>query len=120
MITIRLARADDANVLESLGRETFTETFGHLYPAKDLAAFLDSAHLAEEAKTLAQIHSLLAPGADLLLYGCDVAQGAQGSAFVTQLASIKDGAIRVLKWFESSIRNFLVCESGAFRYHSYK
>lgn len=51
MITIRLAKADDANVLESLGRETFTETFGHLYPAKDLAAFLDSAHPAENYRT---------------------------------------------------------------------
>ena len=27
-----------------LGRETFTETFGHLYPPRDLAAFLDAAH----------------------------------------------------------------------------
>ncbi len=49
---------------------------------------LDSANLAAEAQTLARIHSLLAPGADLLLYGCDVAQGAQGSAFVTQLAKV--------------------------------
>jgi len=49
---------------------------------------LDSTNLAAEAQTLAKIHSLLAPGADLLVYGCDVAQGAQGSAFVTQLAKI--------------------------------
>jgi hypothetical protein len=45
---------------------------------------LDSANLATQAATLTQIHSLLAPGADLMLYGCDVAHGAQGSAFVTQ------------------------------------
>jgi Ca2+-binding RTX toxin-like protein len=49
---------------------------------------LDSANLASEAQTLARIHSLLSPGADLLLYGCDVAQGAQGNAFVTQLAKV--------------------------------
>lgn len=49
---------------------------------------LDSTNLAAEAQTLAKIHSLLAPGADLLVYGCDVAQGAQGKAFVTQLAKI--------------------------------
>lgn len=49
---------------------------------------LDSANLASEAPTLAKIHNLLAPGADLLLYGCDVAQGARGSAFVTQLAKV--------------------------------
>ena len=47
MITIRLATVDDAAALESVGRETFTETFGHLYPPKDLKAFLDNAHLAE-------------------------------------------------------------------------
>ena len=47
MIKIRLAKADDAAALESVGRETFTETFGHLYPTHDLKAFLDSAHLAE-------------------------------------------------------------------------
>jgi len=47
MITIRLANADDAAALESAGRETFTQAFGHLYPPKDLKAFLDSAHLAE-------------------------------------------------------------------------
>lgn len=47
MIKIRLAKADDAAALESVGRESFTETFGHLYPARDLKAFLVSAHLAE-------------------------------------------------------------------------
>jgi len=31
-------------MLTALGRETFTATFGHLYPPDDLAAFLDEAH----------------------------------------------------------------------------
>jgi ribosomal protein S18 acetylase RimI-like enzyme len=47
MITIRLAKVDDAAALESVGRETFRETFGHLYPSQDLKAFLDSAHPAD-------------------------------------------------------------------------
>ncbi|MEY4249248.1 MAG: hypothetical protein RJA87_881 [Pseudomonadota bacterium] len=51
MITIRLATVDDAAALETVGRETFTETFGHLYPPKDLKAFLDNAHLAETYRT---------------------------------------------------------------------
>jgi len=43
-IAIRRARVGDAVALAALGRETFTETFGHLYPPLDLAAFLDAAH----------------------------------------------------------------------------
>lgn len=41
-----LRRADlaDAEALAALGTATFTETFGHLYPPKDLAAFLAEAH----------------------------------------------------------------------------
>ena len=41
---IRRAEPGDAEVLAALGRETFRETFGHLYPPEDLAAFLASAH----------------------------------------------------------------------------
>ncbi len=46
-IAIRRATGDDAAVLAVLGRETFTETFGHLYPPQDLAGFLDAAHAPE-------------------------------------------------------------------------
>ncbi|MGD9598594.1 MAG: N-acetyltransferase family protein [Steroidobacteraceae bacterium] len=43
-ITIRRATTADAFTLGDIGGRTFTETFGHLYPPGDLAAFLQSAH----------------------------------------------------------------------------
>jgi diamine N-acetyltransferase len=46
-IAIRRASASDAAALAVLGRETFAETFGHLYPLRDLAGFLDAAHAPE-------------------------------------------------------------------------
>ena len=44
MQDIRVRRADlaDAEVLAEIGRETFVDTFGHLYPAEDLGAFLEA------------------------------------------------------------------------------
>lgn len=41
---IRIAGAADAEALAGLGAETFHDTFGHLYPAEDLTAFLEEAH----------------------------------------------------------------------------
>lgn len=41
---IRRARPEDAEALSRIGAATFEETFGHLYPAHDLAAFLAEAH----------------------------------------------------------------------------
>ena len=41
---IRRARPGDLDTLVSLGRETFAETFGHLYRPEDLESFLDEAH----------------------------------------------------------------------------
>lgn len=41
---IRRAGPEDAEALSRIGAETFTETFGHLYPPEDLAAFLDAAY----------------------------------------------------------------------------
>ena len=41
---IRRANAADAAALSRIGRDTFTLTFGHLYPPEDLAAFLDDSH----------------------------------------------------------------------------
>lgn len=38
--TYRNATAADAPLLARIGRETFTETFGHLYSPENLAAFL--------------------------------------------------------------------------------
>jgi ribosomal protein S18 acetylase RimI-like enzyme len=51
--TIRRAEAADAAVLADLGARTFTETFGHLYPAADLEAFLAGTHT--QAKAAAEI-----------------------------------------------------------------
>lgn len=41
---IRRAGPDDADTVSALGARTFTETFGHLYPPEDLAAFLAEAY----------------------------------------------------------------------------
>lgn len=46
MRTIRRATPVDADALSRIARDTFTETFGHLYPAEDLRAFLDRTHAA--------------------------------------------------------------------------
>lgn len=43
-LTIRRAGLSDAGALSRIGAETFTETFGHLYPPEDLAAFLPEAY----------------------------------------------------------------------------
>ena len=43
-IAIRRARAEDAATLAEVGRETFVETFAHLYPPADLATFLGQAY----------------------------------------------------------------------------
>lgn len=45
--SIRRAGPADAPALSAIGAETFTETFGHLYPPADLAAFLAEAHNLE-------------------------------------------------------------------------
>lgn len=43
-LTIRRAGPGDAEALVAIGRATFAETFGRLYPPEDLAAFLAEAH----------------------------------------------------------------------------
>jgi ribosomal protein S18 acetylase RimI-like enzyme len=48
--SIRRAGPADAEALAAIGRATFVETFGHLYPPEDLAAFLGDAHGVERAK----------------------------------------------------------------------
>ena len=42
--TIRRATPADTEALVAIGRATFAETFGHLYPQEDRAAFLAEAH----------------------------------------------------------------------------
>lgn len=43
-VIIRRADAGDIETLARVGRATFTETFGHLYPPEDLAIFLNDAY----------------------------------------------------------------------------
>ena len=50
--TLRRATAADADTLSTLARRCFTETFGHLYPAEDLAAFLDTAYAVDRHRAL--------------------------------------------------------------------
>ena len=52
MPTIRRATVDDAPVLSDLARRTFTETFGHLYPPEDLAAFLADAYDVDKQRII--------------------------------------------------------------------
>jgi len=53
---------------------------------------LDSADLSTYTTELAKIGAALAPGGDLQLYACDVAQGAAGDAFLQQLSQATGGA----------------------------
>jgi diamine N-acetyltransferase len=46
MIIFRDAVLSDAQELAEFARATFTETFGHLYPPEDLAAFVDAKYRA--------------------------------------------------------------------------
>lgn len=46
-ITVRRATIGDAFRLGEIGGATFTETFGHMYPAEDLTEFLRGAHSPE-------------------------------------------------------------------------
>jgi ribosomal protein S18 acetylase RimI-like enzyme len=48
---LRRATAADAQRLAAIGAATFTETFGHLYPPQDLAAFLAEAHDLDRLRT---------------------------------------------------------------------
>ena len=41
---IRRATPEDADALGRIGRRTFVDTFGHLYPDEDLQAFLRESH----------------------------------------------------------------------------
>jgi ribosomal protein S18 acetylase RimI-like enzyme len=44
MITYRAPRVEEAPALVALGRNSFVETFGHLYRPEDLASFLSHAY----------------------------------------------------------------------------
>jgi ribosomal protein S18 acetylase RimI-like enzyme len=46
-LTFRDANMDDAAELADIGRETFVETFGHLYPPADLKSYVADAYSIE-------------------------------------------------------------------------
>jgi GNAT superfamily N-acetyltransferase len=48
--TIRRAGPGDAEALAAIGQATFIETFGQLYPPRDLADFLAQAHSVKRAQ----------------------------------------------------------------------
>ncbi|MBX3479559.1 MAG: GNAT family N-acetyltransferase [Caulobacter sp.] len=48
--TIRRAVPADAETLSRIGAETFSETFGHLYPPQDLSRFLRTAYSLESTR----------------------------------------------------------------------
>src|SRR3546814_14882449 len=47
---IRRATPADAETVSALATRTFVETFGHLYPAEDLQAFLANAYAVEKQR----------------------------------------------------------------------
>lgn len=51
-VVIRRAEPADAALLSALAARTFTETFGHLYPAEDLQAFLADAYAVDKQRTI--------------------------------------------------------------------
>jgi ribosomal protein S18 acetylase RimI-like enzyme len=65
-MTLREVTEADAPLIAALFRESFTETFGHLYAAEDLAAFLASKTPADFAREIADpaFHFQLAVSAD--------------------------------------------------------
>lgn len=71
-IRIRDAQPDDLDALVALSRKTFTDKFGHLYRAEDLASFLDAEHGRDVYET-----ALAAPGN--LLRVAETGDGALGA-----------------------------------------
>ncbi|KIQ97649.1 GNAT family N-acetyltransferase [Lysobacter sp. A03] len=49
---IRRATVADAATLSELAARTFSQTFGHLYPAEDLAAFLGENYTVDRQRTI--------------------------------------------------------------------
>ena len=49
---------------------------------------IDAASIGAHSEALQAWAGALTPDADILLYGCDVGQGAQGQALITQLAAL--------------------------------
>ncbi len=92
---VHLLNADDnalqqmADVLANYNNLDAIHLFSHgSSGALDLGAYtLNSENLNEHSETLTQIGRALSPTGDILLYGCDVAQGETGLAFISKLAT---------------------------------
>jgi ribosomal protein S18 acetylase RimI-like enzyme len=95
-LVLREATAADVPALAALGRDSFTATFGHLYAASDLAAFLAETHdeaavarrLADPARVyrLAEVDGALAGYVQLVVAGgLDYPTGAARPVTLSQL-----------------------------------
>jgi len=92
---IDIGRAQDgiAVITEALGRSQGIGAIHLLAHGSDGRvhlgnADLDAAALGTRAAEVAGWGAALAPGADLLIYGCDVAAGARGMALIDRLAAL--------------------------------
>jgi VCBS repeat-containing protein len=71
----------------------------HLFTHGDMGelqignVLLNAGNLDTYAASIKSWRQSLAPGADLLLYGCDVAKGSIGKTFVNKLAQLSDAAV---------------------------
>ncbi len=74
-LTVRDAGTSDLDALVALSRKTFTDKFGHLYRAEDLASFLEAEHGREVYET-----ALATPGS--LLRVAETGAGALGAYLV--------------------------------------
>jgi diamine N-acetyltransferase len=54
-VIFRQARGADAEVLASIGRQTFSQTFGHLYSQANLDAFLETHSIASWSNELSDL-----------------------------------------------------------------
>jgi ribosomal protein S18 acetylase RimI-like enzyme len=76
-VVYRDAQAEDSEILAALGRKTFVDTFGHLYPPADLAAFCDEIYAIDaQASIIAHPKTeirIAAQGAELVGY-CQIGE----------------------------------------------
>ena len=79
-VIIRRAGPDDIQTLAEVGRATFTETFGHLYPPEDLTRFLNEAYgrpylaaaLGDPSRALWLVEKEVVPVGHALAGPCDL------------------------------------------------
>ena len=77
-IQYRAQRDDEAEALSALGRMAFTQSFGHLYSAEDLAAFLDEVHSLDNVRAEIvnpKMQYMLAQDGGALVGYCKIGEG---------------------------------------------